>query len=749
MGDPAQGLLPKAPGFFNSRVLASGADYSVMNNPCIIANPVYEENYGPINVRVIDPLKIHEGRFNILFNNADNDTTTIESATRWCIVRDGGGHLDSTYIDGHWTYRDTIWSDFSISRYNEQLFLDLGIAVTLVNPKSIASEVIYNQANKQGKFWQGAASKGSVLGSEMVFADENLQWLSGLPDNDSYFLYNWIRSGSQFAAGTYRSFRSRNTKYNVAEPYLDEDYFHALSGSESPGAAVNTDPLDKEQEFESVVYGMWSPYGLTSTQPFHPGFNYSYYMANDDTLAALGINKNRLERMLMINSTNKSLHYSALANVPSVSIVFTADTSKWTRCPVIEQCDDYTQAEGEARRFSARRHASVNKEGKTCADLGIAPDVNDPSNPAYISANGMSWFPGYAINTVTGERLNIMFGEDSRYVQHNGADMMWNPDASTTEGTQNYVIGGRHYIYVMNATRLPFYNIKRRQVETTSQGEIINTYYYTPSYDAGRWCMQMLSSVDRMMESTFDNGGNFMLKKGVTSSADDGLIPVRDSISMLYASVAWVNMPLVNRRYQFTNPMDIPCDVTINIDVRAPYGTYMSSNRTSSVNSGAVLKNHEMPAYQFVLGPEDAVLENLATRSNARQDYIDSLLGRINVVPNPYYSYSNYETASQLETKVRIINLPTGIEKGQPQGCTIRIYTVDGTLVRTLGPTAVTRDASIGAENTTVDWDLHNQSGIPIAGGMYLIHVSVPGIGERVIKWFGTMRPVDLNSFGF
>jgi hypothetical protein len=208
-------------------------------------------------------------------------------------------------------------------------------------------------------------------------------------------------------------------------------------------------------------------------------------------------------------------------------------------------------------------------------------------------------------------------------------------------------------------------------------------------------------------------------------------------------------MPLVNRRYQFTNPMDIPCDVTINIDVRAPYGTYMSSNRTSSVNSGAVLKNHEMPAYQFVLGPEDAVLENLATRSNARQDYIDSLLGRINVVPNPYYSYSNYETASQLETKVRIINLPTGIEKGQPQGCTIRIYTVDGTLVRTLGPTAVTRDASIGAENTTVDWDLHNQSGIPIAGGMYLIHVSVPGIGERVIKWFGTMRPVDLNSFGF
>jgi hypothetical protein len=275
------------------------------------------------------------------------------------------------------------------------------------------------------------------------------------------------------------------------------------------------------------------------------------------------------------------------------------------------------------------------------------------------------------------------------------------------------------------------------------------TYYPTPSYDAGRWCMKMLSSADRMMDAVVTNGTRYVLKKGLTSDADTRLEPQRDSLSLLYASVAWVNMPLLNNRYSFTNPMDIPCDVTINIDIRTPYGTYMSPNKTSSINSGAVLKNHEMPVYQFVIGPEDAVLDNLATRSNAREDYIDSILGRINIVPNPYYSYSNYENASQLETKVRIINLPTGVENGVQQGCTIRIYTVDGTLVRTLGPTAVTRDASIGAENTTVDWDLHNQAGIPIAGGMYLIHVSVPGIGERVIKWFGTMRPVDLNSFGF
>lgn len=746
MGDPDQGLFPKAPGTFNVSINASGVDKSAMSNPCIAANPSYEENYGPINVRVIDPLKVHEGRFNIFFRNADKDTTAITNSTRWCIVRDGGGHVDSSYADGHWTYRDTVWSDFEIGRSNEQLFLDMGLAITLVNPKAIATEISY--IPNSHLFIGGIASKGALLGSSMTYADENKQWLSGVADNDSYFIYNWIRSGSQFAGGTASTFTNTSGKYSVSEPYLDEDFYRIYQKGTGMEARTVEEAIDKDQVFESVVYGLWGPYGLTSTQPFHPGFNFSYYMAPDDSLTAHGKNKYALERKLMLNSANKALNYSVLENLPSVQIVFTADTSKWTRCPVIEMCDDRTQSEGNARRFSARRHASVNKLGKTKAQMdaaGIAYTAGSYDDPEYISANGMGWFPGYAINTVTGERLNIMFGEDSRYVQHNGADMMWNPDASMTEGTQNYVIGGRHYIYVMNATKQPFRNMRT--------GSLVTTYYYTPSYDAGRWAMQMLSSLDRLMEARYVAAGNYFLNHGLSDEADAGSaatqLLVRDSIAMLYASVAWVNMPLVSSRYQFSNPMDIPCDVTVNIDVRNPYGNFLTPNHTTSGSAGAANKNHEMPAYQFVLTANDAVREGLATRSNADQDFIDSILGQINVVPNPYYSYSSYETASQLETKVRIINLPTGIENGVKQGCTIRIYTVDGTLVRTLGPTAVTRDAGIGAENTTVDWDLHNQTGIPIAGGMYLIHVTVPGIGERVIKWFGTMRPVDLNSFGF
>ena len=736
-------LLAKGPGVFNN-VFRSGIDVSRMVNPCIIANPEYEENYGPVNVRVIDPLKVREGEFRILFwnkgsqNNVNDSTAGVNSRTRWCLV-----NADGT---------DTVWSDFNISRYNEQLFLDLGIAVTLVNPTPPATDPNDEAySNNSYNYYGGFINNGALLGSEMLFADESKQWLSGVPDNDNAIITNWIRSGAQYAANAYTSFYSGKGQYSLSEAHLDEDYFKNF---QNPAIqTLSSEPLDRNQEFEKVVSGLWSPYALVSTMPFHPGFNLSYFMPDDHIIDSLKLNKYSIQRHLMTNFFNKALNYSDMSQLPSVRIVFTSDKSKWTRCPVIEMCDDYTQSENNARKFSARKHASVNRDGKTLAEVMAAdPSFNmsdtNPDHPNYIAAEGMGWFPGYAINTSTGERLNIMFGEDSRFVQYNGRDMLWNPVSTMMDGTQNYVLGGRHFVYVMNACSQPFSNVR---------SDVEGVYYYrTPSYDAGRWARNMLSTIDRLMTHKYYDAGAWQLYNGVIYDEREApRITVRDSVALLYSTVAWVNLPLVPPSYSFKYPgheetLDlnegsksngIPCDVTINIDVRNPYGMCMAPNGTTAKQAGNDAVNHNMPAYMFHIGAGDAVIENIATSADARQSYKDSLLANINVVPNPYYSYSKYETLSQLETKVRIINLPTGLEDGVKKGCVIRIYTVDGTLVRTLGPTPV--------NSTTIDWDLHNHTGIPIAGGMYLIHVSVPGIGERVIKWFGTMRPVDLNSFQF
>ena len=109
-------------------------------------------------------------------------------------------------------------------------------------------------------------------------------------------------------------------------------------------------------------------------------------------------------------------------------------------------------------------------------------------------------------------------------------------------------------------------------------------------------------------------------------------------------------------------------------------------------------------------------------------DELTSALDLINVVPNPYSAYSEYER-NRLDTRVKITNLP--------DRCTIKIYTTNGKLVRTFK-----KDNSI----TSIDWDLNNHKNIPVAGGVYLIHVDVPGIGEKVLKFFGGMRQIDLQG---
>ena len=101
----------------------------------------------------------------------------------------------------------------------------------------------------------------------------------------------------------------------------------------------------------------------------------------------------------------------------------------------------------------------------------------------------------------------------------------------------------------------------------------------------------------------------------------------------------------------------------------------------------------------------------------------------IGIVPNPYYAYSKYET-SKLDNRVKITNLP--------EECTIRIYNLSGTLVRQYHK---------ADPLTFQDWDLKNSKNVPIAGGVYIIHIDVPDIGQKVLKWFGVMRPIDLDTF--
>jgi hypothetical protein len=206
----------------------------------------------------------------------------------------------------------------------------------------------------------------------------------------------------------------------------------------------------------------------------------------------------------------------------------------------------------------------------------------------------------------------------------------------------------------------------------------------------------------------------------------------------IFRDAMWVNVPLLTESYRdwdfggnYSGSQVLPCDVKVRLRVAKPYRRMLTgiipagTNQPISNDSMFVAQNNNVPMYTFNTHDLKVTLNDQESAKNA--------LELINVVPNPYYAYSDYET-NQLDNRVKFTCLP--------EKCTIRIYTVNGTLIRKL-----TKDAP----QTYLDWDLKNQAGIPIASGMYIIHVetTLPDgtKGEKILKWFGVLRPIDLDAY--
>jgi len=724
---------------------AASMEANGVNDPWIITHPRYEKNYGPLSIRIVDPLNVKPGEFIIKFSGVD-------SAATWVVTRkDGEAIYDDVY---------EIKSEHPIARYNEQLILDLGISICLSNATSVATDFDFTEITISKAYGGGYINDGTFLGANMQFDDVTKMWLTGLPDNDNYITYNWVRAGSQYVYDNRLKFLGETGAVQLSTGgYLDEDYYKAI---EVPGRDVpETYPLDKNETFEKVLQsssasnGTWAPYALISTLDYHPGFSLRYFMAEKTSFVYgpritgmppyvgpegghnfAGETYDEVYRSYYDPATNTSLSFNDMRNLSSIRVVITKDKSKWTRCPVIEMSDDYSQSEGNARKFQLRKAPSVDKEGNPTT---YTWEIKDKGRTVTVVADsGMGWFPGYVINIETGERLNIMFGEDSRYPSENGKDMLWNPTATTMLGSSDYVMGGRHFLYILGANNQLFKDLSNKN------GVIVPTNYKTPSYDEGRWAWRMLSSLNRLLKfkSSGDTGDPKNDYRGaaynglLTREESSKVVPERDSSSLLFSSVMWVNMPLAtSKEFVFTSYDEIPCDVTIDINVSKPYSKFYSHNESKPAHSGVEELNANNPMYEFEL-TSDVI--TLTDQYENNEDLTNSILDNIAVVPNPYYSNSAYETSSQLDTRVRITNLPAN--------STVSIYTVDGTLVRRLGPSP--SDAGNANTGYTLDWDLKTHTGLPISGGMYLIHVKTP-MGERIVKWFGTMRPVDLNAFQF
>jgi hypothetical protein len=184
----------------------------------------------------------------------------------------------------------------------------------------------------------------------------------------------------------------------------------------------------------------------------------------------------------------------------------------------------------------------------------------------------------------------------------------------------------------------------------------------------------------------------------------------------VFKDAAWVSIPLLSQ-----NAVVSDGDIEIKIRVSKAYDEYNMDD--SDCEADASTSNDGNPYLTFNTNDIQTVTNDL----DAAQD----AMGLIRIVPNPYYGSNNYEK-DQVDHRVRITNLP--------KICTISIYNVSGTLVRQVN---LDSDQNV----TGWDWDLKNNHNVAISSGVYIIHVDAGEIGEKVLKWFGALRPIDLDSF--
>jgi hypothetical protein len=110
---------------------------------------------------------------------------------------------------------------------------------------------------------------------------------------------------------------------------------------------------------------------------------------------------------------------------------------------------------------------------------------------------------------------------------------------------------------------------------------------------------------------------------------------------------------------------------------------------------------------------------------------------RVNVFPNPLYGFNtltSFESNTPDEPYVTFINLPEEV--------TIRIYSLSGTLLRTLNT-----DDKTSPVSPFLRWDLQNESGLRAASGMYLAIVSSGNYEDKILKFAIILPQKQIQRF--
>ncbi|HMK38286.1 MAG TPA: T9SS type A sorting domain-containing protein, partial [Bacteroidota bacterium] len=159
----------------------------------------------------------------------------------------------------------------------------------------------------------------------------------------------------------------------------------------------------------------------------------------------------------------------------------------------------------------------------------------------------------------------------------------------------------------------------------------------------------------------------------------------------------------------------------------APFNTNISNNATMPIMWVMTCARRNDPPYpgndQFLITANKVNTSDhtfswtttkptIADAAAAKMD-----VTKVNVFPNPYLGFNPQE----INKYARFVTF-----NHLPASATIRIFSLSGTLVRTL----IKNDAS----TQFFQWDLNNEKGFPVAAGMYIAYIDMHDLGTKTLK---------------
>ncbi len=378
----------------------------------------------------------------------------------------------------------------------------------------------------------------SPISSHIIYNDPSMDWITFANDEDVPGPTNWIRSGT-----------------------VSTDF----GGGGSPDPAIFNDYSGRDdlEHYETILDGGAAPYSM--------------------------VNRNSANSIVS-GSFSSTVVFSDIGDLHSVDIVFTSDTSLWSRCPVVETQDSSTLSIGGALKQHARLSNSVDKSG--------VPDG---------SGTGMGWFPGYAINVETGERLNIAFGEDSGQPGENGADMLFNPTATKYDGTGNIVWGGKHQLFVF------------RNMEGFGSGSDI--------YDGGQWLDSMLvngtTSNKNWVWRSCSWVVNPLLKSGHSVMESDAKIRIR--IEKPYEDYDWTVGTVVNASHPLYNVFVDTSELNSSVHNINEFNAIVFPNPASEMINVQFDNKSNEKVTMIMVDITGKIIESRYTRTNRFEIQVDDL----------------------------------------------------------------------------------------------------------------------------